>query len=76
MIEISNDLGKMLLFLKNNGCTPSIYLRGSVWRAHVFRAGNFWEDGRTPTEAMYKAIELWTNAGRPILNEEASNQNS
>jgi len=34
-----------------NGNEPSIYRRGDVWRYHVNRCGNNWEDDADPAKA-------------------------
>lgn len=64
------DLQTELQGLAAQKCYPSIYLRGfekgkPVWRAHINRAGNFWDDGRTPLAALKKALACWKKAGCP-----------
>lgn len=59
-------LNEKLLWLKNQGCFPSIYLRGNVWRAHVNAGGNYWEESDTPLKALTLATSVWVSAGKPI----------
>ena len=61
----TKSLSRELLDLKNEGCFPSLYLRGDVWRAHVNRAGNFWADDKSPLNAIRRAANMWRNAGKP-----------
>ncbi len=57
---------KLLNWLENQGCYPSIYYRGGgIWRAHVNSAGNYWSDSRCALTALRDAIDLWEKAGRP-----------
>jgi|GEM_PF-3431950 len=51
-------------YLITEGCEPSLYKRGHLYRAHVNRGGNFWEDAETPIKALRKASMLWVNSGR------------
>jgi hypothetical protein len=60
------DLRDLLIRLANDGCYPSLYRRGDLWRAHVNAAGNFWADNTTPLNAMREAVRLWRKAGKPV----------
>jgi maltose-binding protein MalE len=48
------------------GCFPSIYRRGKVWRAHVNAAGNFWSEDKDPERALSMAVQLWEQRGKPM----------
>ena len=52
--------------LESMGCKPSLYERGSFWRAHVNQAGNFWADHKRPDTAIKIAKESWEKAGLPM----------
>jgi len=58
-------LHTVLFRLAGLGCVPSVYRRGSLWRAHVNMAGNFWEDADTPAGALLAAEKAWRKAGCP-----------
>ena len=58
-------LSILLQKLANEGCFPSIYRRGDIWRAHVNAAGNCWHEGTTPLRALRGAVKLWEIAGKP-----------
>lgn len=60
------NLEERLAWLKAKGCTPSIYTRGSLFRAHVNAAGNFWADAETPRKALEDAVRLWRAARCPL----------
>lgn len=60
------SLSRMMTQLQSDGCFPSIYFRGDVWRAHVNAAGNFWHDDATPLKAMLGAVRLWKHSGMPV----------
>jgi hypothetical protein len=51
--------------LREQGCHPSVYERGIMFRFHVNRFGNFWHDAKTPLEALRGAVKAWEDAGRP-----------
>ena len=61
-------LTKMLIELAEKGCYPSIYCRGSQWRAQVNAVGNccYWADADSPESALREAISLWEKAGCPV----------
>ena len=59
-------LAQRLNYLQKQGCFPSLYLRGGIWRAHINASGNFWADALTPTEAMEKAVKFWQKKGKPM----------
>jgi len=59
-------LNKRMQNLKKMGCHPSIYRRGTLWRAHVNRAGNFWADDDSPFAALESAVKLWKKKGCPL----------
>jgi len=59
-------LSKLLIHLAEQGCFPSIYRRGEVWRAHVNAAGNYWADANTPYKALREAVASWRGAGKPM----------
>jgi len=55
-----------LIWLVSLGCYPRIAWRGNVWRAHINAAGNQWDEGDTPAQALDKAIDQWERSGRPM----------
>ena len=59
-------LEKRLNRLVAQGCVPSIYRRGLVWRAHVNAAGNFWADHECALQALNEAERLWRRKGCPL----------
>ncbi len=59
-------LSNLLIGLTNDGCYPSIYYRGKLWRAHVNAAGTYWHDGTTPLRALRGAVRLWKKAGKTM----------
>ncbi len=59
-------LNTLLKRLASEGCHPSIYKRGDLWRAHVNAAGNYWADDTTPLKAMREAVKLWQAAGKSV----------
>jgi len=59
-------MNQLLLRLAKEGCHPSIYRRGDLWRAHVNAAGNYWADRKTPQAALEAAVKLWIKAGKPM----------
>jgi hypothetical protein len=59
-------LSNLMKQLRSEGCFPSIYRRGDLWRAHVNAAGNYWHDDTTPLKAMQEAVRLWKRAGKPV----------
>ena len=65
-------LNKRLQWLVKRGCVPSIYRRGSLWRAHVNMAGNFWEDHEDPCQALGKAVVRWKRKGCPMDGKAAA----
>ena len=65
------ELNDKLILLKAWGCYPCISYRGAgTWRAHINNAGNFWEEGRSPLEALDKAIEIWFKNDCPMMLKE------
>ena len=62
----NEELGAMLKDLESQGCFPSIYKRGRMWRAHVNRAGNFWDESPDPVFALAAATRAWKRAGKPM----------
>jgi len=68
MKDLKQDsLNEYLKILVAKGCFPCVSYRGpKVWRAHINRTGNFWEDDTTPLKAMIAAIKLWEKAGCPL----------
>ena len=66
-------LNKRLQNLKKRGCSPSIYLRGNIWRAHVNRSGNFWDEHEDPCQALERAVSLWVKKGCPMDGEHHAN---
>ena len=69
---MNKQLNKLMLSLRNQGCFPSIYSRGKLWRAHVNMAGNYWEDAETPFIALNLAVDLWERAGKPMDGQAAN----
>lgn len=61
-----DTLSAMLKDLAKQGCVPSVYCRGGLWRAHVNMAGNSWADASTPLKAMQDAVLVWKRAGKPV----------
>ncbi len=59
-------LEDQLEFLASKGCTPSLYRRGKVWRAHINAAGNFWADDKNSAVALQKVVALWEEKGCPL----------
>jgi len=59
-------LSNMLIGLTDDGCYPSIYYRGELWRAHVNAAGGYWHDDTTPLRALRGAVKAWKKAGKPV----------
>lgn len=59
-------LNDRLKWLKDQGRHPCISRRGSLWRAHVNGAGNFWHEDSTPLRALEGAVMIWQIAGRPM----------
>ena len=37
-----------------------------MWRAHINKYGNFWDDAYSPQVAMENAVKLWKKKGCPI----------
>ena len=62
----TKNLSQELKDLQDAGCSPSLYLRGDVWRAHINRAGNFWAEDKIALNAVRKAVNMWRNAGKPM----------
>lgn len=62
-----NSMVATLLWLKQQGCRPSLYMRGPTWRAHTNVADNLWREAANPYPALLLACEAWDEAGRPIL---------
>jgi len=49
------------------GCYPCISKRGTnLWRAHINSAGNWWDEGKTPREALNKAFASWVKNGKQM----------
>ena len=72
---MSKELEEHLGWLESEGAKPSIsYRGGGVWRAHVNRFGNYWEDSDTPLNAIKAATDRWMIAKCP-LDGEADNDN-
>ena len=61
-----DSLSEALRDLAKQGCVPSVYRRGDLWRAHVNMAGNCWADESTPLKALRAAVKLWERAGKPV----------
>ena len=59
-------LSKRLKWLMDEGCYPSIYRRGNLWRAHINKAGNFWADGESAFAALEDAVTFWVENGCPM----------
>jgi hypothetical protein len=61
-----------LAYLVSKGCYPCLVFRGydpekkPIWRAHINGAGNFWNEGNSPLDALSKAISLWLQNGSPL----------
>lgn len=52
--------------LRERGCSPHIYKRGTIWRAYVNRFGNFWEDHDDPETALRLAVSAWEKCDCPV----------
>ena len=74
-MKYPHTLNELFKYLTRQGCYPSIYRRGDLYRAHVNIAGNYWEDEKTPYKAMRSAIKLWENAGKPMDGRASENDN-
>lgn len=62
-----SHLTDLLATLADAGCYPCVaYRGGGFWRAHINGAGNFWDEAKTPEEALNAAFRLWDQKGRPI----------
>jgi len=62
-----SDLTEVLAMLVDVGCYPCVaYRGGGLWRAHINGAGNFWDEAKTPEEALSAAVRLWERKGRPV----------
>ncbi|KKN88313.1 hypothetical protein LCGC14_0248750 [marine sediment metagenome] len=48
LVELAGKHGR-------EGNEPSIYQRGNIWRYHVNRCGNNWEDDTDPSKAAERA---------------------
>lgn len=57
------DKHPIVVSLKNEGHNPSFYKRGNVYRSHIDKCGNFWEDSDSPITAIEKAVENWKKYG-------------
>ena len=61
------SLSELLRDLMQQNCFPCIMYRGgSIWRAHVNGAGNYWADAHTPLKALMDAVRLWEKADKPM----------
>lgn len=65
-VRSNEDYCDTVLWLLDQGCEPSLYKRGpELYRFHVHRAGNFWDDAETKCEACENAVNSWIEAGMP-----------
>lgn len=65
-VKSIDDYRLTVLWLLDHGCEPNIYKRSKdVFRFHVNRAGNFWEDDVDKCKACERAVNNWIQAGMP-----------
>jgi hypothetical protein len=69
-LESENIVGQ-LEWLKEQGCHPSIYRRGDLWRVHINMAGNWWEEHESLSKAVNMAIDAWVKGGK-VMDGHAS----
>lgn len=55
----------IVMWLMEQGCTPSANSQGSLKRFHVNKGGNFWADAEALPEACEEAVNIWIEAGMP-----------
>lgn len=64
IVNKSENITSKLEWLKGQGCHPSIYRRGDLWRVHINMAGNWWEEHESLSKAVNMAIDTWVKGGK------------
>lgn len=60
----SENITGQLEWLKEQGCHPSLYRRGNLWRVHINMAGNWWAEDKSLSNAVSMAIDAWIKGGK------------